>query len=141
MWQRCQVHYMRNFTAKLNQKSKDEMIPLMRAVLNAETLESATGAKGVLLEQLLEKGLEEVAERVEETIDDALNVLNLPLNHRKRMGSTNMLERLNEEIRRRTRVIRIFPNRDSCLRIITSVCQETSESWEGRRYLTFAEPA
>jgi len=139
LWQRCQVHYMRNFTGKLGKKHKAEMIPLLREVLHAESLEMAQAAKKVLIDRLLERGLEEVADWIEETIDDALNVLNLPEPHRKRMRSTNMLERLNEEIRRRTRVVRIFPNRTSCTRLITSICQETSESWEGRRYLNFED--
>jgi len=139
LWQRCQVHYMRNFSGKLGQKYKAEMIPLLREVLHAENLELAMAAKKKLIDRLLECGLETVADWVEETIDDTLNVLNLPEQHRKRMRSTNMLERVNEEIRRRTRVIRIFPNRASCIRLITSICQESSENWEGRRYLNFKE--
>lgn len=137
LWQRCQVHYMRNFSGKLNQKNKAEMIPLLRDILQAPSLEAAANCKKVLLDRLEDRGLDIVLEWIEETIDDALNVLNIPEQHRKRMRSTNMLERVNEEIRRRTRVIRIFPNRESCTRIITSVCQETSEAWEGRRYLNF----
>ena len=106
-------------------------------MLHAETLEVARKAKGQLIDRLLEKGLEETAEWIEETVDDALNVLNLTEGHRKRMRSTNMLERLNEEVRRRTRVIRIFPNRASCLRLVTAICQDRSEYWEERRYLNF----
>lgn len=139
LWQRCQVHYMRNFSAKLAQKHKSEMIPLLREVLHACDLQGAKRAKRVLIDRLLERKLESVADWIEETIDDALNVFNLPEHHRKRMRSTNMLERVNEEIRRRSRVIRIFPNRASCTRIIVSICQETSENWEGRRYLNFKE--
>lgn len=131
LWQRCQVHYMRNFSGKLSRKNKSEMIPFLREVLHSGNLKVANEAKKILLERLLSNGLVEVADWIEETIDDALNALNIPEFHRKRMRSSNMLERLNEEIRRRTRVIRIFPNRASCTRIITSVCQEASESWEG----------
>jgi putative transposase len=137
MWQRCQVHYMRNFSGKLPSKHKPELIPLLRDVFDSEDIEVAKSARSKLLDRLMEEGLEGVADWIEESIDDTLNVLNLPGHHRKRMKSTNMLERLNEEIRRRTRVIRIFPNRDSCTRVITSICQEISESWEGRRYLNF----
>lgn len=137
LWQRCQVHYMRNYSGKLSSKRKAELIPLLRDVFESEDIEAARHAQERLLDKLIEEGLEGVAEWIEESIDDTLNVLNLPAHHRKRMKSTNMLERLNEEIRRRSRVIRIFPNRDSCARVITSVCQEISESWEGRRYLNF----
>lgn len=137
LWQRCQVHYARNFAAKINQKHKAELLPLLQEVLHADTFELAKKAKELLIERLLKKGLEGVAEWFEETIDDALNVLNLPIEHRKRMRSTNMLERLNEEVRRRTKVIRIFPNRAASLRLVTAICQDRSESWEGRRYLNF----
>jgi len=130
---------MRNFSGKLAHKYKAEMIPLLREVLHANNLELATKAKKKLIDRLLDCGLETVADWVEETIDDTLNVLTLPEHHRKRIRSTNMLERVNEEIRRRTNVIRIFPNRASCTRLITSICQETSENWEGRRYLNFKE--
>ena len=137
LWQRCQVHYARNFAGKINRKQQAELLPLLQNVLHAETLEVARKAKGQLIDRLLEKGLEETAEWIEETVDDALNVLNLTEGHRKRMRSTNMLERLNEEVRRRTRVIRIFPNRASCLRLVTAICQDRSEYWEERRYLNF----
>ena len=137
LWQRCQVHYMRNFSGKLSQKHKAEMIPLLRCVLHAADMEAAKSAKEMLINRLLKRKLEAIADWIEETIDDTLNVLNLPEGHRKRMRSTNMLERLNEEIRRRTRIIRIFPNRASCIKIATSICQETSESWGERRYLNF----
>jgi putative transposase len=139
LWQRCQVHYMRNYAGKLGQKCKLEMIPLLREVLHAESLELALAAKEKLIDRLLESGQKAVAEWVEETVDDTLNVLNLPERHRKKIRSTNMLERVNEEIRRRTRVIRIFPCRASCTRLITSICQEISENWEGRRYINFEE--
>lgn len=137
LWQRCQVHYARNFSGKINQKHKAELLPLLQNILHAEAIEAARKAKELLIDRLLEEGLEEVAEWIEESIDDTLNVLNLPERHRKRMRSTNMLERLNEEVRRRTKVIRIFPNRASCLRLVTAICQDRSEHWEERRYLNF----
>lgn len=136
-WQRCQVHYSRNFAGKMGTKVKAEMVPLLKEVFEASGIEKAIERKNELIDQLEAKGLEVVARWIEETIDDTLNVFSLPEGHRKRMKSTNMLERLNEEVRRRTRVIRIFPNRDSCTRMVTAICQERSESWEGRVYLNF----
>ena len=68
-----------------------------------------------------------------------------PVSHRLRIRTTNSLERLNQEIKRRTRVVRIFPNRESCLRLVTALCMETSEEWlSGKRYLDMSwlvEPA
>lgn len=136
MWQRCQVHYMRNFIEKLSRKRSEALTPRLRVVFQALDMEGARRAKATLIDELLEVGLNSVAEWIDETVEDCLNVLNIPEKHQKKMASTNMLERVNEEIRRRTRVIRIFPNRESSLRIVTSVCQERSEAWEGRCYLT-----
>jgi len=62
----------------------------------------------------------------------------LPEEHRKKMKSTNMLERFNQELKRRSVIVRIFPNEASCLRLLSALCQETSESWETRKYLDMA---
>ena len=77
-----------------------------------------------------------LCERVEEIIGETLTFYRLPLQHHKHMKSTNMLERFNEEIKRRTRVVRIFPNRASCLKLIRALKVETHEDWlEASRYL------
>jgi putative transposase len=73
---------------------------------------------------------------VEENIDETLTFYRLPRQHHKHLKSTNMLERLNEEIRRRTQVVRIFPNGESCLRLVRALAVETHENWlEQHRYL------
>src|ERR1700720_2684237 len=73
---------------------------------------------------------------VEENIDETLTFYRLPRQHHKHLKSTNMLERLNEEIRRRTHVVRIFPNSESCLRLVRALAVETHENWlEQHRYL------
>ena len=73
---------------------------------------------------------------VEETIEETLTFYRLPLQHHKHLKSTNMLERLNEEIRRRTYVVRIFPNSDACRRLVRALAVETHENWlEAHRYL------
>jgi transposase-like protein len=77
----------------------------------------------------------DVARMLEEEGEEMLAVYALPAGHRKRMRSTNMLERWFEEIRRRTRVVRIFPNRASCIRLIGAHCMEANEEWLARRYL------
>src|SRR4051794_39453522 len=81
-----------------------------------------------------------VARLLEEGIEDCLACLAFPLAHRPRIRTTNGLERLHEEIKRRTRVVRIFPNADACLRLVTALCVEQSEEWiSGRRYLEMDE--
>jgi transposase-like protein len=63
----------------------------------------------------------------------------LPEPHRKRMRTTNILERQNQELKRRTRVVRIFPNEQSCIRLISALLIETSQEWMGRLYLRMEE--
>ena len=78
----------------------------------------------------------ELASWLEDTIEEPLNVFSLPAEHRKRMRTTNGLERYQQEVRRRTRVVRIFPNRASCLRLTSALAMEQSEDWlTGHRYL------
>ena len=75
-----------------------------------------------------------IARLLEEGIEDCLACLAFPLAHRARIRTTNGLERLNKEIKRRTWVVRIFPNADACLRLVTALCVEQSEEWvSGRR--------
>jgi len=73
-------------------------------------------------------------------VEDCLACLAFPLAHCPRIRTTNGIERLNEEIKRRTRVVRIFPNPDVCLRLVTALCVEQSEEWvNGRRYLEMGD--
>lgn len=135
MWQRCQVHFMRNFIGKLSQSEKEEAIRLLKDVFAATTKKEAT-TRLIQVEEFLKKRKKDhVWTWLEENIEETLMVLELPIEHRKKMKSTNMLERLNQELKRRSRVVRIFPNEKSCLRLLTALCQETSESWSDRNYL------
>jgi len=81
-----------------------------------------------------------LCERLEEGVEDALACYHFPAFHRRRVRTTNMLERLSQEIKRRTRVVRIFPNEEACLRLISALCIEQNEEWlTGKRYLTMEE--
>jgi len=74
--------------------------------------------------------------KLEEGIEDVLTRFHFPVAHRKKIRTTNNLERFNKEIRRRTRVIRIFPNEEACLRLICALCVEQNEEWStGKRYM------
>jgi transposase-like protein len=87
----------------------------------------------------LEKSHPKVALLLEEHGEEILTVYQLPLLHRRFMKSTNMLERYNQELKRRTRVVRIFPHQESCLRLVTAMAMEASEEWMVRRYLIFED--
>jgi transposase-like protein len=134
-WQRCQVHFTRNALGKVARRHRKQMADDMRRVFAAESLDSARE-----LAQDIADGWKEIAPSVsvmlEEDLEQCLAVLCFPAEHRRRLRTNNAIERFNEEIKRRTRVIRIFPNRASALRLIASLCIEQSEEWlTGRQYL------
>lgn len=134
IWQRCQVHFMRNFIGRLAKSEQAEGIRLLKDVFTSGTKEEAQ-ERMKKIEKFLGKKKESVWNWLEENIEETLAVFELPPEHRKKMKSTNMLERFNQELKRRSRVVRIFPNEQSCLRLLTAICQETSEQWETRQYL------
>lgn len=134
--QRCQVHFMHNFISKLAKSEQGGAIMLLKDVFSATTKKDAMERLEKVKAFMETRKKPHVIRWLEENIEEALVVLELPFEHRKKMKSTNMLERLNQEIKRRSKVIRIFPNESSCLRLVTSLCQETSENWSNRIYLT-----
>jgi transposase-like protein len=87
----------------------------------------------------LGKKAPKTAALLEEHGEEILGVYALPEPHRKRMRTTNMLERQNQELKRRTRVVRIFPNAPSCLRLVSALLIETSQQWMERIYLRMEE--
>jgi len=136
LWQRCQVHFMRNFITKMSRRKAKLYIPLLKDIFAATSKDDAIIRKDRLLDKL-ENEKPEVARWLDEEIESCFSVYNLPETHHRRMKSTNMIERLNQELKRRSRVIRIFPNDASCLRVLGTLCMEQSEVWEsGRMYLT-----
>ena len=134
-WQRCQVHFSRDLIKLVGAGRRGELAADVREIFAATTREQAmTTAEAVAARW--ETSHPAVARLLEEGIEDCLACLAFPLAHRARIRTTNGLERLNEEIKRRTRVVRIFPNAAACLRLVTALCVEQSEEWvSGRRYL------
>jgi putative transposase len=138
--QRCQVHYMRNLLAMVGRTKRKELASDLRAIFAAPERDQAMDAASSLAQKWQAKGNGKVAEHLEEHIEECLSCLAFPESHRRRIRTTNGLERLNQEIKRRTRVVRIFPNRESCLRLVTAVVVEQSEEWiTGRRYLDMGD--
>ncbi len=138
-WQRCQVHYARNLLGIVGPSRRKELAEGLRGVFAAPTRETALS----LAEELAERwraSHPKVAEHLEDHLEECLSCLAFPEPHRKRIRTTNGQERLNQEIKRRTRVVRIFPNRESCLRLVSALAVEQSEEWvTGRRYLDMRE--
>jgi putative transposase len=137
-WQRCQVHYARNLLGMVGYASRKELAADLKAIFAAPAREQALQiASSVAQEWRKKKGNEKVAEHVEEHIEECLTCLSFPESHRRCIRTTTGFERLNQEIKRRTRVVRIFPNRQACLRLVTTALAiEQSEEWlTSRRYL------
>jgi putative transposase len=139
-WQRCQVHYARNLLGMVGAKGRKELAADLRAVFAATSSEQALGIASKVARRWREEGHEKVAEHIEEHVEECLSCLAFPESHRRRIRTTNGQERLNQEIKRRTRVVRIFPNSQACLRLVSTLSVEQSEEWvTGRRYLDMRE--
>jgi transposase-like protein len=139
-YQRCQVHYARNLLGMVGRAGRKELAEGLRGVFAAPSRKVALRLASELAARW--RGSHpRVAEHLEERIEECLTCLAFPESHRRRIRTTNGLERLNQEIKRRTRVVvRIFPNREACLRLVTALAVEQSEEWlTGRRYLDMEE--
>jgi transposase-like protein len=135
VWQRCYVHFLRNARDHLPRKAVDDCLQELRWLYDRRDMAEAQKDLVQWLERWGQK-YPKLCEWVEENIGETLTFYQLPLSHHKHLKSTNMLERFNEEIKRRTRVVRIFPNEASCLRLIRALAAETHEDWlEASRYL------
>ena len=138
VWQRCQVHFVRNALALCGRQQRPLVLRLMKVVTESATREAAKAALAAAIAELENKS-PSVARLLEESGEEILGVYALPEAHRKRMRTTNMLERQNQELKRRTRVIRVFPHEQSCLRLIAALLMETNLDWMGRIYLSMEE--
>ena len=134
-WQRCYVHFLRNALDYLPRKADDDCLQELRWIYDRRDLKEAQADLAAWLKRW-EGRYPKLTDWAEEQIGETLTFYRLPRQHHKHMKSTNLLERLNEEIKRRTRVVRIFPNPESCLRLIRALCVETHEAWlEDNRYI------
>lgn len=137
-WQRCKVHFYRNVLAHVPKRSQPEVSEAMKAVFVQRDEKSAKTKAADVVRQFQTR-FAKAMDIFESGIDDALSYLHYPLAHRTRISSNNPLERLNREIRRRTRVVGIFPHGGSCLRLIGMVLVEQNEDWltADKAYLNF----
>lgn len=141
-WQRCQFHLAQNAMHHVPKMSmRPKVAQDLRNIFDAKDHHDAQ-AELKRFVQSYATSAPKLAAWAEANIPEGLTVFQLPRRHRKRMRTTNMLERQNKEIKRRTRVATLFPNEQSVLRLITAVLVELSEEWEtGMRYLTIESNA
>ena len=135
-WQRCQFHLQQNAQAYVPKKDlKKPVSETIRAIFQAE---NRTEADRLLQQAILkyDQTAPQLAAWMQENISEGLTVFDFPVEHRKRIRTSNIAERVNKEIRRRTRVATLFPNVDSCQRLVSAILMEISEEWEtGKTYL------
>lgn len=137
-WQRCQFHLIKNAFAHVpKQVDSREVAEDIRGIFDAADADAAhTQLKQVV--RKYQESAPKLATWMDENIPEGLSVFRLPASHRRRLRTTNAMERLNRELKRRTRVASLFPNEASLLRLVTAVLVEQSEDWEtGKRYVTF----
>jgi putative transposase len=135
VWQRCYVHFLRNTLDYVPRKVDDDCLMELRWFYDRRDLAEVRRDLATWLAKWQAK-YPKLTSWVEENLEETLTYYRLPLPHHKHMKSTNMLERLNQELKRRTLVVRIFPNAASCLRLVRALAVETHEGWlEATRYL------
>jgi putative transposase len=140
-WQRCQFHLQQNagqYVPSVTQRSP--VAADIRAIFNAPDRHEAERLLEMFVERY-QKAAPKLSNWAEEALPQGFTVFSLPSAHRRRLRTTNLVERLNEEIRRRTRVARLFPNEASCLRLVSAVLMEIAEDWQtaDKRYITFSD--
>jgi len=134
-WQRCYVHFLRNALDYLPRKADDDCLQELRWMYERRNVEEARRDLKSWLEKWSSK-YPKLCGWVESNIEETWTFYRLPVAHHKHLKSTNLLERFNQEIKRRTLVVRIFPDEESCLRRVRAVAAEQHEEWmEGSRYL------
>lgn len=128
-WQRCQFHMLQNAQHYAPRKSmREDIVETVRSVFQCTTVHAAEEAKRTVVERFAKDAPEFVA-WFERNIDEGLTYLNFPESHHRRIRTTNGLERINREIKRRTRVAVLFPSPESALRLVTGVLVEIHEEW------------
>lgn len=139
-WQRCQFHVQQNAQRYVPRQSmKREVAQAIRSIFNALNRQEADRLLDLLIDTYKDTA-PKLAEWAEKAIPEALTVFAFPQSHWRRIRTSNMVERLSKELKRRTRVATLFPNEASCLRLVSAVAMEISDEWEtGRIYLTMEQ--
>jgi transposase-like protein len=135
-WQRCRTHFMRNLLSRVPRSAQAVVATLVRSTFAQPDAESTWAQHGRIVEQLRER-FPRAADLLEEATPDLLAFTAFPKEHWRQIWSNNPQERLNKELRRRTDVVGIFPNRDAVIRLVGSVLAEQNDEWAvARRYMS-----
>ena len=138
-WQHCQTHFHRNIKGITPPKYQRQVADALKDVFNAPDLNTAKKRLSSMMDTY-ENILPKLVDKIDRDVAHCLTCFDFPQKHRKRIRTTNLLERLNREIKRRADVVQIFPNEEACERLIGALCMEWSEEWiAGRRYLDMTD--
>jgi transposase-like protein len=140
-WQRCQFHFLGNALDRVPKKREQQIQEALQRVWRKENTAREAKARLEELIEELEEPLPDVADWLSEDAPQTLTVFQVaPVSHRRRLRTTNAVERLHQELKRRSKPVRIFPNPASCLRLFGAMLKEQHEDWiTGRRYLKMEE--
>ena len=135
-WQRCKVHFLRNLGSRIPRKLRPSFLALAKTVFAFDTRAEAEKQRAEVAQIFRQAGREDAAAFLESS-DEVLTYLDFPVEHHTKLHSTNVVERLNRELKRRTRVVSIFPNRPALGRLIGALLLEEHEEWlVSRRYIS-----
>ncbi len=138
-WQRCRTHFMANLLTRVPKRSQPGVAAMVRTIYQQLSPEDVHAQADRVVAQLQEH-FPQAAQMLADALPDILAFTAFPVSHWQKLWSNNPLERLNKEIRRRTDVVGIFPNRAATRRLVGAVQAEQHDEWaEGRRYLTFVQ--
>lgn len=138
--QRCMVHFMRNLLSKVPRKERQVLADYVKQIFNSGNLSMALKIAEIISNEYRDK-YPAVSRLLDEHVEEALAYYNFPRNHWRKIRTTNLIEgTLNTILKRRSKAVGIFPNRESCIRYACSLLMEISEDWEtGRRYMVMEE--
>lgn len=133
-WQRCQAHFSRNILDKCPKKYMAGLASELTTMFNSSTLEEARRLRNLIVEEYQDVALSAV-QTLDEGFEDAMTVMYLPMKYRQSLRTSNIIERENRELRKREKVIQIFPNVESALRLLGAVLMDDHNDWSTRHRL------
>ena len=138
-WQRCQFHFLKNVLDAAPKRERKVLFTEIKSIFESPDIRRALTRLSEISDQYQDR-YPKLAQKLSNETEDCLSIFNFPISHRRRIRTTNSLERFNQEIKRRTRVVRIFPNQESAIRLISALAIEQSEEWmTGKMYLDMGE--
>ena len=135
-WQLCTVHFKRNLMKIVPKKAIGEVLEWINQVFKAKDVSEAIGIGHIMAERLGEK-YPKLNRFLIDNLDDAITFLAFPKRHRRKIHSTNVLERFNKEVKRRTKVVGAFPGEGSALRLLVPLAVDTNAKWLDRKYISW----